>query len=67
MTDTRSIRKPAVAGLFYPRGRDALAAEIDQMIDAADSTEPPEGQVRVLVSPHAGYRYSGQIAANGYK
>ena len=67
MTDKRSIRKPAVAGLFYPRGRDALAAEIDRMIDAAESTEPPEGQVRVLVSPHAGYRYSGQIAANGYK
>jgi AmmeMemoRadiSam system protein B len=36
------------------------------MIDSAEVTAAP-GHVRVLVSPHAGYRYSGSVAAHGYR
>lgn len=66
MTNSNPIRTPAVAGLFYPGGRDALADEIDRMIESA-APPTPAGSVRVLVSPHAGYRYSGAVAAHGYR
>ncbi len=61
-----SIRKPAVAGYFYPAGADTLARGIDGMIEAARPSDPG-GLVRVLISPHAGYRYSGNVAAHGYR
>ena len=66
MTNTKEIRKPAVAGFFYPRNAGELAADVDRMIEAAD---PPalRGRVRVLVSPHAGYKYSGRVAAHGFR
>jgi AmmeMemoRadiSam system protein B len=66
MTVSKPIRKPAVAGFFYPRGADVLAGDIDRMIDSADAPTPT-GRARVLVSPHAGYKYSGQVAANGFR
>jgi AmmeMemoRadiSam system protein B len=68
MTESEEIRKAAVAGYFYPRGPEELAREIDGMIDEAAPPPVPEGSVgRVLVSPHAGYRYSGRVAASGFK
>lgn len=69
MDEFSAIREPAVAGFFYPRRAATLAEDIDQMIAAArpPAQKPREGyRVRVLVSPHAGYRYSGQVAAAGY-
>jgi AmmeMemoRadiSam system protein B len=66
MEFSKEIRPPAVAGFFYPRNADALASDIDNMIESAGASTPA-GSVRVLVSPHAGYRYSGQVAAQGYR
>jgi AmmeMemoRadiSam system protein B len=66
MSVSKPIRKPAVAGFFYPRGADVLSAEIDRMLEAAAPPDP-KGRARVLVSPHAGYKYSGQVAANGFR
>jgi AmmeMemoRadiSam system protein B len=66
MANSKPIRKPAVAGYFYPRDAGSLADEIDRMIDSAEVKAAP-GQIRVLVSPHAGYRYSGSVAAYGYR
>lgn len=59
------VRPAAVAGLFYPADRESLAKEIDQYLAAAK----PEAvqKLRGLVVPHAGYRYSGPVAAVGYK
>ncbi len=61
----QSIRKPAVAGQFYTSDPVALRREIEDYIRKAD---PPEikGEVLALISPHAGYVYSGQVAASGY-
>lgn len=59
------IREPAVAGLFYPAKKDALAAMVDAFLSNVDV--PPVENVRGLVCPHAGYRYSGQTAAYAYK
>jgi AmmeMemoRadiSam system protein B len=68
MTGPKSIRKAAVAGFFYQRGAQALADEIDGMIEAVQPPPGPPGTLgRVLISPHAGYRYSGQVAAHGFR
>ncbi len=63
---TSTIRPAAVAGSFYPRDPKLLRAQLAQMFD----TVPPEsGQAhapKMLVAPHAGYQYSGAIAARAY-
>ncbi len=58
-------RDPAVAGLFYEQDPGKLAAEIDQYLHQADPK--PVTAIRGLISPHAGYQYSGPVAAYGYK
>ncbi len=59
------IRQPAVAGMFYPGTKSALIAEIKDYLNRA---KVPELQnVKIIISPHAGYMYSGPVAAYGYK
>lgn len=58
------VRPAAVAGMFYPRQPDRLAGEVRAYLGDA-----PPGRTRVpkaLIVPHAGYVYSGPIAAAGY-
>ncbi|HSC01533.1 MAG TPA: AmmeMemoRadiSam system protein B [Burkholderiaceae bacterium] len=58
-------RPTAVAGRFYPADAKALARQVGEMLaDAAapDDALPP----KVLVVPHAGYVYSGPVAAHAY-
>ncbi len=62
----RSIREPAVAGLFYPGDAAALSNLVDSLLaDARPHTI--DGELRALVCPHAGYSYSGPVAATGYR
>jgi AmmeMemoRadiSam system protein B len=52
--------------MFYPGDRDTLAAEVDALLAGGrDGTGLPP--VRALVVPHAGYAYSGAIAAAGFR
>jgi hypothetical protein len=61
------IRRPAVAGSFYPGERRRLAATVDDLLAAAAATVPAGAAVpKALIVPHAGYVYSGPIAASGY-
>lgn len=60
------IREPAVAGSFYTSDPKALEREIKQYLDAVPS-EKIQGEVVALIAPHAGYIYSGQVAAYAYK
>ncbi len=62
----RTVRTPAVAGQFYADDPKALRAEITRYLDAA-SSKPFAGEVVALVSPHAAYMYSGQVAAYAYR
>lgn len=58
----KTVREPAVAGMFYPASPSQLNEEIKLMLDIAKPEEKffdPIG----IVSPHAGYRYSGKTAA----
>lgn len=59
---------PAVAGSWYPAAAETLRLELDRLLDAASSTPaaPGTGRVVALVAPHAGYAYSGQVAAHGF-
>jgi AmmeMemoRadiSam system protein B len=61
----RSVRPPAVAGTFYPREPDRLAEVVDGYLAAARPPEPPDRPAAVVV-PHAGYQYSGPVAASAY-
>ena len=59
------IRKPAVAGQFYESDPGLLNDELSILFaNCADSEQCPDGKkVRAIISPHAGYLYSGQSAA----
>src|SRR5436190_20694802 len=59
-----SVRRPAVAGLFYPGEKLSLARNVQEMLAAADVRNAPAP--KALIVPHAGYVYSGPIAANAY-
>ncbi|HXH28502.1 MAG TPA: AmmeMemoRadiSam system protein B, partial [Candidatus Polarisedimenticolia bacterium] len=59
-----SVRRPAVAGYFYPGEPAELQHDLDAMLKAG---RPPEGASAVaLLVPHAGYIYSGPVAAATY-
>lgn len=60
------IRKPAVAGQFYPAKRDELTEMIGGYLAETQTVKIP-GKIRALIVPHAGYVYSGQTAAWGYR
>jgi AmmeMemoRadiSam system protein B len=62
---TLSVRQPAVAGSFYPGRRDQLQAQVSRLL--AEAAEAQLSHVRGLIVPHAGYRYSGPIAASGFR
>lgn len=62
----QGIQEPNAAGSFYPDGPKHLAQMIDDFLENADPENPP-GPVFALISPHAGYGYSGQVAGFGYK
>lgn len=55
-----------LAGRWYPESAPELSASIDRYLAAA-SPEAVEGPICALVLPHAGYRYSGGVAAWGVK
>src|SRR3954466_2458385 len=61
-----SIRTAAVAGMFYPADAHALAAELDELLQGVEQSRPRLGFPKALVVPHAGYIYSGSVAASGY-
>ncbi len=60
------LRLPAVAGAFYPDDPAELSAMITEMLQEA-APDTSVGRPVALVSPHAGYIYSGKTAAYGYK
>jgi MEMO1 family protein len=59
-------KEPSVAGTFYPAEKEALKASVEGFLSKADKVKPA-GRLLCIISPHAGYIYSGQVAAYGYK
>lgn len=64
--EMKEIREPAVAGAFYSDNPEILSRDIKQYLENAKK-EKVEGEIIALVSPHAGYVYSGPVAAYAYK
>lgn len=62
-----SVRAPAVAGMFYPADPRSLNAELDELLGGVDTPAPRLGFPKALVVPHAGYIYSGPVAAHAYE
>ena len=63
-----NVKAPSVAGTFYPADAATLRAEIDAYLANADA-EPalPAGhRIKAIIAPHAGYRFSGAVAASAY-
>ena len=63
-----AIRPAAVAGTFYPRDPDKLRAAVSRHLAAADAAaaDGADRPPKLLVAPHAGYVYSGDVAALAY-
>ena len=60
------VREPSVSGMFYPGDPATLRKDVANYLKSADIEAPPS-DIRAVISPHAGYMYSGQVAAYGYK
>jgi hypothetical protein len=66
MENKTRVRRSAVAGSFYPRNPQTLRRDVETYLAAAPAAAI-EGRPLALIAPHAGYMYSGQVAAHGYK
>ncbi|MGA2775781.1 MAG: AmmeMemoRadiSam system protein B [Candidatus Omnitrophota bacterium] len=60
------VKLPSAAGSFYPDNAQELSDKIDSLIAKANPEQMP-GEIFALISPHAGYDFSGGVAAYGYK
>jgi len=60
------VRPPAVAKLFYPGDAGALAEEVAACLERTAEAPPAPGFPKLVIVPHAGYVYSGPVAASAY-
>src|SRR5512133_1378782 len=66
MDTTMDVRAAAVAGIFYPRESGELGRSIQAMFADTTGANPWLGPPKAIIVPHAGYIYSGPIAASAY-
>ncbi|MGI0117194.1 AmmeMemoRadiSam system protein B [Zooshikella sp. RANM57] len=62
-----SIREPAVAGMFYPAQAEHLQRSIHEMLAEVAACKAESSPPKMIIVPHAGYIYSGPIAASAYQ
>jgi len=56
-----------VAGSWYPENARLLADRVDDLLSVASAPSSPPRDVLALIEPHAGFQYSGQVAAHGFR
>lgn len=63
-----AVRRAAVDGLFYPAAPPALRQQVERCLGEAadDNHHRAGGPPKLLIAPHAGYAYSGAVAAAAY-
>ncbi len=61
-----TLRPAAVAGMFYPGAAAALRRSVGELLDSAATPLPRRSWPKALIVPHAGYIYSGAVAAGAY-
>lgn len=64
--DPKNVRHSVIAGSWYPGTEGQLRKTVQGYLDNVEREEP-DGELIGLISPHAGYIYSGQVAAYAYK
>ncbi|GAB4351035.1 MAG: AmmeMemoRadiSam system protein B [Candidatus Abyssubacteria bacterium] len=60
------VLRPSVAGMFYPSDSETLRSDVLRYLEQAETPEL-DGEIVAVLVPHAGYRYSGPVAAYAYK
>ena len=60
------VRPPAVASLFYPADARSLAEEVASYLDQTEEAPLAPGFPKAVIVPHAGFIYSGPVAASAY-
>lgn len=63
----QGIRKSLLAGTWYHEDPEQLSRHIDYFLQNVELDSLPTGEVSAIIVPHAGYVYSGQVAAYAYK
>jgi AmmeMemoRadiSam system protein B len=63
---TTATREPAVAGTFYPADAAGLRAAVEAHLADARPGPPSGRHPKAIVAPHAGYDFSGAVAASAY-
>lgn len=61
------VRESVIAGSWYPGNPSVLRQDIHRYLDEARPPASPPGALRALIVPHAGYMYSGKVAAHAYR
>ena len=64
-SSAKTIRPPAVASLFYPGNPAVLRKQIKEFLDSSPDSE--KMTAKAIIAPHAGYKYSGSVAAIAYR
>ncbi|MEJ2724105.1 MAG: AmmeMemoRadiSam system protein B [Deltaproteobacteria bacterium] len=64
--EPQDVRRAVLAGTWYPANRDSLSRLIEGYLSNAHA-DIPEGELQAIIVPHAGYPYSGQVAAYAYR
>jgi len=65
-TKNKDIRESVFSGSWYPSDKNELANLVDSYLNNAQELKI-EGEIKAIIVPHAGYVYSGQIAATAFK
>jgi len=66
-TWAQGIRKPVCAGSWYDGRKDVLSQQLDLFLEQAKGQSVPNERIVALIAPHAGYVYSGPVAAHAYR
>ncbi len=64
--NNKNIRQPVVSGQFYPADPEELRSQIRKFLKEAESRDLDK-DIKALMLPHAGYSFSGAVAAEAYK
>lgn len=59
-------RPPEFAGKFYPGTKEALTNQLKELFAEAEPNKNPQSHTRAIISPHAGYVFSGKVAASAF-
>jgi len=64
---SQGLREPLLAGSWYPKDPQSLTKLVDHFLDNVPASTLPSGEIMAIIVPHAGYVFSGQVAAYAYK